>query len=750
MKIKKISLYSVPYTEDDHFQPLKSKLPEDWLPLKEIPEISTDLEKIGREIKLTATYDEIRNANYMKFELLINDKDENYYAWIESIIIGSQINKGRMIIYYHWDYWRTFIERITPLRGIIVQRKELEKNPPQIVPKIIEVYDETVHDIVNQDKEIAWIYMSLVDPAYELDAGIQRIAFPVHRNSYEKRFRLNDYNSPSTYIDAPSFREVINGSLLKKMNIEEKKLIGCSVSSIAPIKYDRNGDDITIPYNTVEIPTSISIYTNDLIEIYENPLKTYDNVHEYKFTIWDVGNDRFRDELKWWCFPRKEIKFKYDTSGAPTFVPYYVTLCPAETQYYPFLQYLKYYTPYYEELKEIRIDTNKFEVRYASYYWVSKGNNKFQQTFDNFFDGKIKTITKRTDKEDKFNITFEKGSLDEVGIDNIFVLRLEEDEQFTFTAILEDKQSITSKRVREDLIVIKNSDGVWPLQFHAFEKPLKSVPLKNLFLLDNYGYPVNKFEQQRDILNYTVQAVSQNSQMFALFKFNKGSYIDNTEFLVHMTPIDMAQGYFNEYILTVEREAATQRRVDNIISSLSNIAAGAVMGTVMGGPVGGVLKGGLAVAKTIGAGAVTAGLVSGGLSFYQQARLEERLRQRGSLLIREGNDYSWLSNGYLMSLVVTKIDDYSKDLYLKKVNMFGIDCNEIDDDGHVIARLLNEEGPLKLSSLTLNKDIPYEANVYIREKLFNGVLLDPNLSQPFNKLPKEEATELNKNTQYTI
>lgn len=751
MQIKKIFLYSVPYTEDDHHQPLNSALPDDWEPIKEFLSIKAHLFNFGSSIELTAYYDEIINANYAKFVITMKQDDsgedvnETYYAWIDGFDLKSQQLKGSIKILYHWDYWRTFKNKIIPLRGTISQRKEQKVNPPQMVPNIIESYDQTVHQIINQNRKIAWVYMVTVDPSNS--NGIQRIAFPVCTNSYFRRYQLNDSNrSIMQFINAPSFKEVIDGSLLKIMGIDSEKLIGCSVSSIPPLKCEFIDElnQIIVPYTSSspqEYKTKISIYTYDLIEHYEKTIRSYEDIFKKELNVWTFNTDddkiKFANEIKWWCYPRNDIIYKFDNYLGKDC---YLELHPSVEQYYPFLQQLKWYFSDYNHIKKILIDS-EFSVRLGRYFWdyipstiVRRYvyNQRFEITYTD-----IKIVEIEKINSDWFNITFDNGLyLEHVSIGDILLERPPEDKQFSFIIVTDiEYQSVEPKIFGDDAtlrIAISNVDGVWPIQYFSFEQPISSTPLNSLYLVDNNRYPINKFEQGRDLLNYTVQAISQNNQMFVLYKFNSGSYIDNTEFAVNMTPIDLTQEYINEYILSGEREAANERRTENIMSSLVNLAANTAVGTLIAGPAGGIIGAGKSFAKTLGAGILTTGVIGELLGNYQQGQIENRLRNRGSFLIRSGNDYSWLTNGYLISIVKTKFDGYSIEQYENKVYEFGIDCAEIDKDGSRIQQLLTEEGPIRLSSITLDKDIPYEANNYIRQKLLNGVFLDSALTKSIN------------------
>lgn len=747
MQIKKIFLYNVPYTENDHHQPLNSVLPEDWKPIKEFDNIHTHLFNFGTSIELTASYDEIRNANYAKFLIKIDQEEpdeeiwEPYYAWIDGFDLKSQQLKGSIKILYHWDYWRTFIDKIKPLRGVITSRISLSDDPPQYVSNITESVDETIHVIEHQSEEIVWIYMVTVDSS---NNGIQRIVFPVFKNSYIKKLKINDlFNN---YYYAPSFREVLNGSLLKTMGIEKSKIIGCSVSSIAPADYGLSRVDpdelkVTMSYDNVGFPATF--VTDDLIEKYgPNDIRTYDDVHSmHVFSFSELGPPtplKGVDELKKWCFPRENIVVEYE--GLIPRLPLTVHLIPAPQllQAFPFLVYMKYFTSYYPDI--MRMDFHDSKVHRGSYKWRFNPPGllkapEFIQEFDIKYNHHITSIRRR--ELDKFDITLQNGEIIEnVDIYDILVDRLKENERYYYTLWTKDSGTIVPKVYEpSDLpttIVISNTDGIWPIKHYSFEEPLSSAPLDNLYLLDNAGYPITKFQQGRDLLSYTIQPISQNNHMFILFRFNTGGYIENTEFIVSMTPIDLTQEYYNEYLVSGERAEANERRFENIVSSLTNLAANAAIGTLIAGPGGGVVGGLKSIGKTILAGGLTTAGVGTVLGNYQQGQLENRLQNRGSFLIRNGNDYSWVSNGYLIRIAKTKYDSYSVEQYKNKVYEYGIDCNEIDNTGFYIGALLEDEGPIKLSSISLSGDTPYEANMYIRQKLLNGVFLDSNLSRPSN------------------
>lgn len=752
MQIKKISLYSVPYTEDDHHQPLNSGLPEAWTPIKNFNHIKSDLFNFGVSVEITAFYEEIRNANYVKFTIDMGYKTdteilETYYAWIDRLHITSQQALGSIRIYYHWDWWRTLKDNINPLRGIVIQRKKEEFNPPQLVPNIIESYDKVVHDIKYQNKNIAWIYMATIDPPKRTPSpkkGIQRIAFPVHTDSYTDKFQINASTDGGGYVNAPSFRDVIDGKLLSTMEIDQNKLIGCCVSFIPPIKYDILGNQITIPYKIAEKEhiATVSIYAYDMIEHYEQTLRAYDDIFTIELST-PILEDPYRrikvqNDLKWWCFPKEDVIVKFDKFLEQ---PLFLRIKPSSDQYYLFLWQLKNYFSGYDYIKRIIINsdeiTQKYAVRYGKCKWdyTFTDMKTFIQIFENVDTNKnIVEIEKVT--QELFNVKFDDDSyMENVSIGDI-LLKRPENNQFTFLILTTGStQIITSidygdeaSRVR----VISNDDGVWPVQYHSFEKPLTSTPTNNLYLMDHNGYPITKFEQGRDLLNYSFQVISQNAQMFVLYKFNKGSYVDGTEFAVNMTPIDMTQEYYNEYIISGERAAANEQRVENIVSTFTNLAANAALGAILGGPAGGAVGTLKSVGKTLLTGGITTGVVGGALGYYQQSQLENRLKNRGSFLIRGGSDYSWLTNGYLVSLVQTKYDEYSNYQYQCKVDEFGIECNEIDIDGNNLRKLLSEEGPLKLLTITLDKDIPQDANTYIRQKLTNGIYLDSTLSRPPN------------------
>lgn len=777
MKLKNVTFYNVPYDENCRKVPLYSPLPEG---IKGISSTAVEGDIISPDrasdvwvcFKCPINYNKIKNCNYLSFVYIPSeseDKEETYkkyYAWIDKIIPESDDKydyNSSTIINFHIDWWRSYIEDVMIKEGLILNRQPSHgskdsrfNDPAQNVPCDYEYKNEKfIQELPGQTPGIAWIIISYLKKE---DDKINKICYPINTKNTTEHIKFYNQTGIKIPINAPSLDETLTGAVIKALGTTSERVQGINISPIAPLDYeiDENGvldfkwphaaESFTyMPIDFIEkvehsetesgrfkLVAYFANHENERLNGYENidtavQIRYFENGEYKEFKSNGTGDhhDEAEDKINIWLNRNMLKKRDYCQTGAHHIQSQKIT---EEMEYIPLMEYLKrYHTGSFYEIKTVSIPNDNLGCFKNKDLWKRERKYNAVGGID-YTEYEPQIFTEAPNITTIYNVGYDTyartidGNDKKINDYDVWI----KNKETTFT-ITKENEWKTEVQILQDIncSVLISKDGLWP----SIEKPLQkfaSSDTATMALLDMRGLIIKKFSKKVLFSSVSCETITTGNSSSILIRFTPSyAAANDLEITLPCTPIESSGEYLHEYIVSGQRETDQQNLNLSVQQSLTSSMASTGLNFALG-----LLGGGVGVGLTAFS-EITRGLLS---SISQQQFGEERLRaseealkRRGSFLIRQNDDYSWIRNGSPVCLTIIHPDPKSVSEYKHIIRKYGINVKEYREN------ITLKEGPLRVVDTLITGDAPQEAKDYIKNRLANGVYIDSKLTKVINK-----------------
>lgn len=256
----------VGYTEGCLEHPSKtSTLPN---PTFTFEDLNVSRDKMFSEVQVKGAFEGLFDCSYLKASIDMNNGDDVIvYGWIDNVACSSDtVGSPVSTIYWHIDFWRTYLSKATFGSGIVVRRpgdfQTTNTIPHQAFPYLN--YRVTVKQpLIQTTNDDWWVLIRYNTTSSVVTKEIQTI--PEGKTEFETTsqeksnkvvstavmcFPINKSNA-TRYISGgpvPQFTDVVTGKWDEILGILPENIVSAFISPVAPYLPQGNGSEAS-PYS---------------------------------------------------------------------------------------------------------------------------------------------------------------------------------------------------------------------------------------------------------------------------------------------------------------------------------------------------------------------------------------------------------------------------------------------------------------------------------------------------------------------